>query len=65
MDAAIVRIMKGRKQMKISDLRLEVITIMQIFKPDDNLIRNRLESLIQREFLERDSGDNDLLRYKA
>ena len=45
-DAAIVRIMKGRKQMKVNDLRLEVVTIMQIFKPDDNLIRNRLESLI-------------------
>ena len=34
-DAAIVKIMKTRKQLKMTDLRLEVVTIMQTFKPDD------------------------------
>lgn len=45
-DAALVRIMKSRKKMKITDLRLDVVTLMQTFKPDDALIKARMDSLI-------------------
>jgi len=64
-DAALVRIMKSRKQMKMTDLRLDVITIMQTFKPDDALIKKRIESLIERQYIERDKADAAMLIYKA
>lgn len=64
-DAALVRIMKSRKQMKLNDLRLDVVTLMQTFKPDDALIRKRMESLIEREYMERDKNDANLIIYKA
>lgn len=49
--------MKTRKKMKVQDLRLEVVQIMQTFKPDDQLIKKRIESLIQREYMEKDKND--------
>lgn len=64
-DAAIVRIMKSRKKMNMVELRLEVITIMQNFKPAESLIKKRIEFLIEREFLERDKEDHGSLIYKA
>jgi len=64
-DAALVRIMKSRKQMKVTDLRLDVVTLMQTFKPDDALIKKRMESLIEREYLERDKNDPNIIVYKA
>ena len=64
-DAAIVRIMKTRKKSYYNDLRLEVVTVMQIFKPDDALIKKRMEILIEREYLERDKNEENLMLYKA
>jgi cullin 1 len=64
-EAALVRIMKSRKKMKFTDLRLEVVTLMQTFKPDDALIKKRIESLIEREYMERDKTDTSILIYKA
>ena len=64
-DAAIVRIMKSRKKMAMTDLRLEVITIMQNFKPAESLIKKRIEFLIEREYLERDKDDHSMMIYKA
>lgn len=56
-DAALVRIMKSRKKLGVNQLKVEVITLMQTFKPDDALIKKRIENLIEREYLERDKGD--------
>ena len=56
-DAALVRIMKSRKKLGINQLKVEVITLMQTFKPDDALIKKRIENLIEREYLERDKTD--------
>ena len=64
-DAAIVRIMKSRKKMSVNDLRVEVITIMQNFKPAESLIKKRIEFLIEREYLERDKEDHTMMIYKA
>ena len=64
-DAAIVRIMKSRKKMSVVALRIEVITIMQNFKPAESLIKKRIEFLIEREYLERDKQDPGNLVYKA
>lgn len=56
-DAALVRIMKSRKKLGVNQLKIEVITLMQTFKPDDALIKKRIENLIEREYLERDKND--------
>lgn len=51
--------------MKVNDLRLDVVTLMQTFKPDDALIKKRMESLIEREYMERDKNDHNIIVYKA
>ena len=46
-------------------MKIEVITLMQTFKPDDALIKKRIENLIEREYLERDKNDQATILYKA
>ena len=64
-DAALVRIMKSRKKLNVNELKVEVIKLMQTFKPDDALIKKRIENLIEREYLERDKNEAAMLLYKA
>ena len=65
MDAALVRVMKARKKMNYNDLRLEIVTLMRTFKPDDALIKKRIDSLIERDYLEKDKDDENQIIYKA
>ena len=39
--------------------------LMQTFKPDEALIKRRIEALIEREYLERDKNDRTIILYKA
>jgi cullin 1 len=64
-EAAIVKIMKSRKKMTYMHLVNEVMTILQMFKPTPTVIKNRIESLIEKDFLERDSEDGQVFRYLA
>ncbi|OTA97489.1 hypothetical protein M434DRAFT_391946 [Hypoxylon sp. CO27-5] len=53
-DAAIVRIMKQRKELGHSQLITETIQVLSSrFKPDISLIKRRIEALIGRDYLER------------
>ena len=63
-DACIVRIMKSRKKVTYNNLRLEVVTLMQNFKPDEALIKKRIDSLIEREYIMKDKIDENILLYK-
>merc|ERR1711865_145023 len=57
-EAAIVRIMKSRKEMEHNALIAEVTTqLTSRFLPHPNVIKKRIESLIERDFLERDKGN--------
>ena len=65
-EASIVRVMKARKTMPHQQLVMEVSQqLMKLFKPDPKVIKNRIESLISREYLERDKDNNGVYKYLA
>ncbi|KAF7549457.1 hypothetical protein G7046_g8339 [Stylonectria norvegica] len=67
-DAAVVRIMKSRKELSHSQLVSEVVAqLASRFSPDISLIKRRIEDLIAREYLERpdEEGAPSIYRYVA
>ena len=64
-EAAIVRIMKARKALAHQQLVAEVLTQLAFFRPDPKLIKRKIESLIDRDYLERDPESNNTYRYLA
>lgn len=57
-EAAIVRVMKNRKQLDHNNLVAEVVAQLQVrFNPSPTMIKRRIEALIEREYLERAPGD--------
>ncbi|KAF3902721.1 Cullin-3 [Arthrobotrys entomopaga] len=65
-EAAIVRTMKARKSLKHPDLMLQITEqLSKRFMPDPGMIKKRVESLIEREYLERDTKDPNTYIYLA
>ena len=64
-DALLVRIMKSRKKLRQQDLIAEAISMCKNFKPELSMINKRIESLLERDYLIRDKGDEQTLLYKA
>ncbi|PAV89355.1 hypothetical protein WR25_05585 [Diploscapter pachys] len=65
-DAAIVRIMKARKQIQHNNLIAEVTEqLKHRFMPSPQLIKQRTESLIERDYLARDTADHRMYSYVA
>uniref|UniRef100_A0A1I7X6F7 CULLIN_2 domain-containing protein n=1 Tax=Heterorhabditis bacteriophora TaxID=37862 RepID=A0A1I7X6F7_HETBA len=65
-EAAIVRIMKSRKKLAHNNLITEVTQqLKHRFLPNPQLIKKRIESLIEREYLARDVVDHKLYNYVA
>jgi cullin 3 len=66
MEAAIVRIMKTRKTLEHNQLVAEVTRQLgSRFQPAPLFIKKRVESLIDREYLERDTVDRKVYKYLA
>ncbi|KAF5741594.1 cullin-3A [Tripterygium wilfordii] len=65
-EAAIVRIMKSRRVLDHNNIITEVTKQLQSrFLANPTEIKKRIESLIERDFLERDNDDRKLYRYLA
>jgi len=65
-EAAIVRVMKSKKELEHQQLIAEVSAqLTTIFQPEPRQIKNRVEDLITREYLERDPDKPSMYRYLA
>ncbi|CDI83246.1 cullin family protein, putative [Eimeria acervulina] len=64
-DAAIVRIMKTRKSLSHQQLVGEVMAQLHFFQPPAKLLKERIQDLIAREFLERDKDKPTQYNYVA
>ncbi|ODQ79300.1 hypothetical protein BABINDRAFT_162326 [Babjeviella inositovora NRRL Y-12698] len=65
-DAAMVRIMKSRKQISHNELMAESIRQLgNRFRPSPQLIKQRIEALLEREYLKRDDVDRSVYHYLA
>ncbi|KAL8142821.1 hypothetical protein V2J09_015853 [Rumex salicifolius] len=66
LEAAIVRIMKRHKVLNHQVLVMECVKqTSHLFKPDIKDMKKPIEDLIDREFLERDKKDPNVLKYLA
>lgn len=65
-EAAIVRVMKQRKTLDHQMLIMEVSRLCDsVFKPEPRAVKNRIEELINREFLAREEGSTNMYKYLA
>ena len=65
-DATIVKVMKSRKTIDHNSLIGECTKILSIkFTPDPQVIKKRIEGLIEREYMERDKDDRRYYHYMA
>ncbi len=65
-EAAIVRVMKARKTMDHNNLITEVTNqLSRRFMPNPTIVKKRIESLIEREYLERSKTDRKVYNYLA
>lgn len=63
-DAALVRVMKNRKQLSHTDLVAEVTAqLARRFTPKISMVKIAIERLIEKDYLERDEKDRKILRY--
>lgn len=62
-DAVVVRIMKARKAEKHNELLVDVTKQISIFMAQPAMIKQRIESLIEREYLKRDDADKSKYIY--
>ena len=65
-EAIIVKVMKTRRKIEHNALIAEATKILsQKFNPDPTMIKKRIESLIDREYMERDQEDRRFYKYIA
>ena len=64
-DGVIMRIMKSRRRLSHSDLIIDSGGQIKLFKPDVKDIKRRIESLLERDYLERDKENSSYYCYVA
>ena len=63
-DAAIVRIMKTRTKLRHNELITQIYNQLK-FPAETSALKKRIESLIDREYIERDEQDTTMYNYLA
>lgn len=65
-DAAIIKVMKARMTIEYTALVTEAINLLRLkFNPDTQQIKQRIEHLIERGYIERDENDKRIFKYLA
>jgi cullin 3 len=65
-EATLVKVMKTRRKLEHNVLIAEAAKILsQKFNPDPSMIKKRIESLIERDYMERDTEDHRFYKYIA
>ena len=62
-DATIVKRMKTNKRMNYRDLLQEVLQALSMFQPQPHFVKQRIDKLVDDEFLARDADDRSILVY--
>ena len=57
--------MKSRKKLDQTSLVQEVMQSLRMFRPNPQQIKAKIESLIDKEYLEIDKDDKNIYRYLA
>jgi cullin 4 len=66
LDAAIVRIMKSKKELPYEQLKTALIeAVKSHFVPEVPIIKQRIQSLVEQEYLKRDEDDMNVYVYVA
>ena len=66
LDAAIVRIMKARKELPYEQLKAATIdAVKSHFVPEVSVIKQRIAGLVEQEYLTRDAEDMNVYTYVA
>lgn len=66
LDAAIVRIMKGKKKLHYEQLKNQTIeAVSKHFQPEVPMIKSRIDGLVEQDYLRRDEEDMNVLHYEA
>jgi cullin 4 len=66
LDAAIVRIMKARKELSYEQLKIALIEALKgHFVPEVSTIKQRIQVLVEQEYLKRDEEDMSKYVYVA
>lgn len=62
-DAAVVRVMKSRKKLKLNEIINDVVQLLLLFRPQPGQIKTRIESLIERGYMKRDEEEMSAFIY--
>lgn len=66
LDAAIVRVMKARKELSYEQLKAATIdAVKSHFVPEVSNIKQRIQGLVEQEYLRRDEDDMNMYIYIA
>ena len=66
LDAAIVRVMKAKKELNYEQLKTATIeAVRKHFVPEVGMIKQRIQGLVEQEYLRRDEDDMNKYIYVA
>ena len=64
-DASIMKILKAKKEIFFNDLFAAIVKNTTTFTPDIEMVKERIEELLSREYITRDSEHHDKFKYSS